>query len=240
MWLTSWPEKGLDWSLSDKLTMLQALIKSMGDKNIKLVNVVQVMLVRWILPCQRRTCHLWEFDPAKHQTFLEFFGTTHEDIWKVLFKPGKSWPNTVEDRGHKLSCPASSVSLYMFSRCILHLYTLGKTPNISLTILLGLDEEGRADLLSGPLPEEQDGPLLMKMLVPMPYKAPKKKAKKEAKETRGRLRRKGTSDMVSEDTEAHSSSEMMRKKKKKKASPPPSREGEKEEDDLHAFGGRHI
>ena len=45
--------------------------------------------------------------------------------------------------------PASLVSLYMFSRCILYLYTLGKTPNISLTILPGLDEEGRADLLSG-------------------------------------------------------------------------------------------
>ena len=130
--------------------MLQARIKSMEDKNIKLVDEVQLMLVRRILPCQRRTCNLWEFDPAKHQTLLEFFGTTHEDIWKVLFKPGKSWPDTAEDHGHKASRPASSVSLYMFSRCILYLYTLGKTPNISLTILPGLDEEGRADLLSRP------------------------------------------------------------------------------------------
>ena len=86
----------------------------MGDKHIKLVNVVQVMLVHRILPCQSRTCHLWEFDPAKHQTLLEFFGTTHKDIWKVLFKPDKSWPDITEDRGHKLSRPASSVSLYMF------------------------------------------------------------------------------------------------------------------------------
>ena len=128
----SCPEKGLDWSSSDVLTALQARIKSMEDKNIKLVDVVQVMLVRRILPCQCWTCNLWEFDPAKHQTLLEFFGTTHGDTWKVLFKPGMSWPDTVEDRGHKLSCPASSVSLYMFSRCILYLYTLGKTPNISL------------------------------------------------------------------------------------------------------------
>ena len=58
-----------------------------------------------------------------------------------------------------------------------------------------------------PLPEEQAGPLLMKMLVPMPYKAPKKKAKKEAKDTRGGLHHKGTSDVMSEDTEAHSSAE---------------------------------
>ena len=47
----------------------------------------------------------------------------------------------------------------------------------------------------------------MKMLVLAPYKAPKKKAKKEAKDTRGGLHRKGTSDVMSEDTEAHSSAE---------------------------------
>ena len=82
----------------------------MKDKNIKLVNVIQVMLVRRILPCQSRTCHLWEFDPAEHQTLQQFFGTTHEDIWKVLFKSGKSWPDSAEDRGYQLSRPASSVS----------------------------------------------------------------------------------------------------------------------------------
>ena len=149
MRLTSWIEKGLNWSSSDELIALQMRIQSMVDKNIKLVTVIQVMLVRRILPCQSWTCHLLEFDPAKHQTLLEFFGTTHEDIWKVLFKSGKSWPDTTEDRGHKLSRPASSVSLYIFSGCILYLYTLGKTPNISQTILAGLNEEGRADLLSG-------------------------------------------------------------------------------------------
>ena len=47
----------------------------------------------------------------------------------------------------------------------------------------------------------------MKMLVPAPYKAPKKKAEKEAKETRGGLRRQGTSDTISEDSDARSSPE---------------------------------
>ena len=85
MRLIFWIEKGLDWSSSDELTALQTRIRSMIDKNIKLVNVIQVMLICQILPCQSRTCHLWEYDPAKHQTLLQFFGTTHEDIWKVLF-----------------------------------------------------------------------------------------------------------------------------------------------------------
>ena len=68
MRLTSWIEKGPNWSSSDELIALQTRIQSMVDKNIKLVNVIQVMLVRRILPCQSRTCHLWEFDPVEHQT----------------------------------------------------------------------------------------------------------------------------------------------------------------------------
>ena len=57
-----------------------------------------------------------------------------------------------------------------------------------------------------PLPEEPAGPLLTKMLVPAPYRAPKKKTEKEAKESRGGLRRRGTSDTISEDSDARSSS----------------------------------
>ena len=92
--------------------MLQTRVKGMEDKNIELVNVVQVMLVRRILPCQHQSCNLWEFDPAKHQTLRELFGSSHKDIWKVLFKSGKSWPDSAEDRGCQLSRPASSVSFY--------------------------------------------------------------------------------------------------------------------------------
>ena len=37
---TSWLEKGLDWSSSDELAALQTCIRSMIDKNIKIVNVI--------------------------------------------------------------------------------------------------------------------------------------------------------------------------------------------------------
>ena len=60
-----------------ELTGLQNCVKNMISKKIKLVNVVQVMLFRWILPCQRRAFNMWEFDPAKHQTLRELFDTTH-------------------------------------------------------------------------------------------------------------------------------------------------------------------
>ena len=86
----------------------------MVDKNIKLVNVIQVMLVRRILPYQSQTCPLWEFDPEKHQTLERLFGTTHEDIWKLIFKGNETPSETDEDRGHDLAHPASAVSLSRF------------------------------------------------------------------------------------------------------------------------------
>ena len=72
---------------------------------------------------------------------------------------------------------------------------------------LGLDKEGGVDPLYGPIARRTDGPLLMKMLVPAPYKAPKKKTEKDAKKTRGGLRRRGTSDTISGGSNVRSASE---------------------------------
>ena len=88
----------------------------MITKKIKLVNVIQVMLICRILLCKCWTYYLWEFDPTKHQTLLELFGTTHEDIWKVLFKAGEAPPPTTEDRGLSPTRQANSVSLSTLSR----------------------------------------------------------------------------------------------------------------------------
>ena len=110
--LTTWQEKGLSWGSSRELTGLQTCIQNMVNKKLKLVNMVQVMLVRRILPCQRRTCYLWEFDPAKHQTLLELFGTMHGEIWKVLFKAGEMPPPTTEDHGLSLKRQANPVSSF--------------------------------------------------------------------------------------------------------------------------------
>ena len=116
MWLTSWQEKGLTWGSSGKLTGIQTCVQNLISNRIKLVNVIQVMLIRRILPCQRRTCYLWEFYPAKHQTLLELFGTMHEDIWKVLFKAGETPPPTTEDCGLSSKRQANSVSSFTLSR----------------------------------------------------------------------------------------------------------------------------
>ena len=57
--LTSWKEKGLSWGASAELDGLHKCIRNMASKKLKLVNIVQVMLFRWILPCQQRDFNLW-------------------------------------------------------------------------------------------------------------------------------------------------------------------------------------
>ena len=69
-----------------ELDRLQKCIRNMASKKLKLVNIVQVMPFRRILPCQQRDFNLWEFDPARHQTLSKLFDTTHKDVWRVLFK----------------------------------------------------------------------------------------------------------------------------------------------------------
>ena len=76
----------------------------MIGKKLKLVNIVQVMLFRRILPCQQRDFNLWVFDPAQHQTLRV------KDVWRVLFKGAEVPPSLTEDRGLSAKRPVNPVS----------------------------------------------------------------------------------------------------------------------------------
>ena len=82
----------------------------MVTKDVKLIDVIQVMLVRWILLCQRQSRPLWEFNLKKHQTLKRLFETTHEDAWKLLFKGNETPPATDSDRGHDINHLTNEVS----------------------------------------------------------------------------------------------------------------------------------
>lgn len=85
------------------------------------------MLVCLVLPFQHRACNLWEYDLAEHQTLCGLYGSSHKDIWKVLFKSGKPWPDSDEDRGYQLSCPTSLISHhYVLSIHMFHWHILRK------------------------------------------------------------------------------------------------------------------
>ena len=80
---------------------------------------------------------------------------------------------------------------------------------------------------SAPLPEEPVIPRLAKMLVPAPYKAPEKKATGKAKGGRNGRRRKGASDVTSEDKTRSSAAEDDDDEEEEESDPPP-------------YGGRKI
>ena len=103
---------GLTWGNSEKLAGLQTYVQNLVNKKIKLVNIVQVMLIRRILPCQQRAFNLWEFDPAQHQTLNRLLDTTYEDAWRMLFKGAKAPASAAEDRGLSTQHHAHAVSCF--------------------------------------------------------------------------------------------------------------------------------
>ena len=90
---------------------LQSRIRSLTEKGIDLVNVVQVMLVRRTLPCQRRPFRMWVFNPEGRRTLQHFFGTMHEGMWKLYFGEREQWPDTTEDVGLDCNHPDTPVSI---------------------------------------------------------------------------------------------------------------------------------
>ena len=123
--LTSWKESGRIWGDSEELTGLQACVQKLVNKKLKLVNVVQVMLIHRILPCQQRAFNLWEFDLAQHQTLNRLFDTTYEDVWKVLFKGAEAPTSATEDRRFSSQRQASEVSYFtLYRTLVFHSLTL--------------------------------------------------------------------------------------------------------------------
>ena len=100
----------MSWGDEEEVTGLQKCIQSLVNKQLKLVNVVQVMLIRRIPPCQQRAFKLWEFDPAQHRTLSGLFDTRYEDAWKVLFKGAEAPASATEDRGFRSQRQADEVS----------------------------------------------------------------------------------------------------------------------------------
>ena len=72
--------------------------------------MVQVMLIRRILPCQQRAFKLWEFNPAQHQALSGLFDMTYEGAWRVLFKGAEAPASATEDRGFSSQDPTDEVS----------------------------------------------------------------------------------------------------------------------------------
>ena len=116
MRLTSWEQKGLLWGESTELTGLINCIKGMKDKNIKLVNVIQVMLKGGHSICG-------SLAQAEHQTLQRLYGMKHKNTWKALFKATKVPSLITKDRGlhaarHPTQVSSQAATGFGSSQCI--------------------------------------------------------------------------------------------------------------------------
>ena len=93
---------GRNWGLAGDVPVLQSRIRELLERDINLVSIMQVMLIRWMLLCQRRPRRMWEFNPEGPQTVKHFFSLKLEGMCKLFFGPKVECPDTTEDAG--LSC----------------------------------------------------------------------------------------------------------------------------------------
>ncbi|XP_037409495.1 acyl transferase 9-like [Triticum dicoccoides] len=55
---------------------------------------------------------MWKFNPVGPRTLQRFFGTKHEDMWKLLFKTKKSCPEATEDLGYNSIHDATPITKF--------------------------------------------------------------------------------------------------------------------------------
>ena len=82
--------------------ILKSRIRELLEKDINLVSIIQVMLIRRMLLCKRRSLRMWEFNPEGLRTIKHFFSLKLEGMCKLFFGPQVKCLHTTEDAG--LSC----------------------------------------------------------------------------------------------------------------------------------------
>ena len=102
--------------------VLQSRIRELLERDINLVSIMQVMLIRRMLPCQRRPLWMWEFNSEGPWTVKHFFGLKRKGMCKLFFGPKVECPDTTEDAGlscNRLDTQVSSLDMDTLS-CICH------------------------------------------------------------------------------------------------------------------------
>ena len=108
--LASWVNKGLDWGPSKDVPLLQGRIRDLQEREINLVVVAQVMLIRCLQPCKRRPLRLWEFNPEGPRALQHFMGATPVEMYKLFFGSQEMCPDLTEDAGVSRNRPDTQVN----------------------------------------------------------------------------------------------------------------------------------
>ena len=92
------------------MPLLQGRIRDLQEREIALVVVMQVMLIRQILPGKRRPLRLWEFNPEGPRALQNFMGATPAEMYKLFFGSQEMCPDSTEDAGLSCNSPDTQVS----------------------------------------------------------------------------------------------------------------------------------
>ena len=83
------------------------------EREINLVVVAQVMLIRLLLPCKRRPLLLWEFNPEGPRALQNFMGVMPVEMYKLFFGSQEMCPDLTEDAGLSCNRPDTQVSSHV-------------------------------------------------------------------------------------------------------------------------------
>ena len=103
-------QQGVGLGAVNDVPTLQSRIRDLFKGDVSLVKVMQAMLVRRVLPCQRRSLRMWEFNPEGPRTIQQFFGATLEEMYGLFFGSRIKCPHTTEDAGLNCNRPDTQVS----------------------------------------------------------------------------------------------------------------------------------
>ena len=92
------------------MPLLQGRIRDLLEREITLVVVAQVMLIRRTLPCKHRPLRLWEFNPEGPRALQHFMGATPVEMYKMFFGSQAMCPDLTEDAGLSCNRPDTQVS----------------------------------------------------------------------------------------------------------------------------------
>ena len=92
------------------MPLLQGRIRDLLERDLNLVMVTQVMLIRRTLPGKRRSLRLWEFNPEGPRALQHFMGATPVEMYKIFFGSQAMCPDLTEDVGLSCNRPDTQVS----------------------------------------------------------------------------------------------------------------------------------
>ncbi len=132
--LTSWINKGPDRGPVNDVPILQSRIRDLLERDVSMVSVMQVMLVRWVPPCKRRPLRMCEFNPEGPRTTQYFLGMTLEEMYKLFFGPQIKCPDTTKDAGLSCNRPDTQVSNPMAEHAVLDWGPVNDVPTLQSRI----------------------------------------------------------------------------------------------------------